>query len=82
MVWGIASREQSGVVESYVDSLGLTFPILLDEDGAVSDLYPIEFAFPTAAYPRDWIVGSDGVVVYVSNELELSAMQAVIEGEL
>jgi hypothetical protein len=54
----------------------------MDTDGTVVETYSQAMAFPTAAYPQDWIVGTDGTVVYVNNEFELDAMVAVIESEL
>ena len=34
-------------VQTFVDSLGLTIPILLDRNGDVDRMYDLEFAFPT-----------------------------------
>jgi hypothetical protein len=66
----------------YVEQLGLTFPVLLDEDGAVSQLYRQLPAFPSAAYPQDWIVGGDGSVVYMNNGFELDAMWTALDNLL
>ena len=66
----------------YVDSLGLTFPILLDTDGAVNEAYARRMAFPTGAYPQDWVIGKDGVIVYANNRFELEEMRTAIEREL
>lgn len=82
MVWGIASSEPETVVQGYVDTLGLTFPILLDEDSSVIETYAQQSAFPSAAYPQDWIIGTDGVVIYVNNGFELDAIVSAIENEL
>ncbi len=81
-VWGIASRENDDLVRRYVAQHGLTFPVLLDRDGAVNALYRQSPAFPTAAYPQDWIIGADGRVAYVHNGFEPDAMQAVLEAWL
>lgn len=82
MVWGIASRENSLGVQQYVESLGLTFPILLDTTGAVNETYALALAFPTGAYPQDWVIGTDGLVVYANNRFELEEMTTAIEREL
>jgi len=43
-------------VESFVEELGLTFPILLDSEGRVEDLYRVR------AYPTSFFVNRDGVI--------------------
>ena len=60
VVWGIATRESRDRVQAYTDALGVTFPVLLDEDGSVDRMYDLMFAFPTGAYPQDFVVGTDG----------------------
>lgn len=82
MVWAIASNEAQEVVRDFRDYFGLTFPILLDSDGAVIEDYSQAAAFPTAAYPQDWIIGADGKVAYVNNGYEPDEMRAVIEEQL
>jgi peroxiredoxin len=82
MVYGIASREDEATVRSFVDRLGITYPILLDEDGSVVNQYSQEMAFPSAAYPQDWVIGAEGIVVYANNGFELDAMVTAIENEL
>jgi len=82
VVWGIASMENRDLVASYTSALGLSYPILLDTDGRVKAAYEQEMPFPTGAYPQDWIVGTDGRVVYQNNRWDLQAMEAAIEGEL
>lgn len=82
MVFGIASGESNDVVESFVDRLGITYPILMDRDSRVNHEYAQEMAFPSAAYPQDWVIGTDGVVVYANNGFELDAMLTAIDNEL
>lgn len=82
MLWGIASNESAPRVREYTEALGLTFPILLDTDGAVDRLYSLEFAFPTGAYPQDFVVGTDGRIVYASNEPDVEAIEDAVVSEL
>ena len=82
VVWGIATHEPEDTVRRYTEELGLTFPILLDVDGSVHTQYDQQFPFPTGAYPQDWVVGTDGVILYVNNTFEVDEILAVIEGEL
>ena len=82
VVWGIASSENAEVVRNYAESLGLTYPILLDVDGQVNRDYAQVMAFPTGAYPQDWVIGTDGVVVYANNRFELAELTAAVESQL
>ena len=82
IVWGITSHESRDHVSQFVEQTGLTFPVLLDTDGAVNAAYQQLMAFPTAAYPQDWIVGNDGTIVYKNNAFELDAMEQALQSQL
>lgn len=82
VVWGIATRETRDRVRPYADSLGITFPVLLDEDGAVDRMYDLAFAFPTGAYPQDFVIGADGRIVYASNEPDVESIEDAVRLEL
>lgn len=43
-----------GIVREYVDRLGVTFPILLDPEGAVEDVYNV------SGLPTTYVIGRDG----------------------
>ena len=81
MVWGIATNEPAANIRTYVEHLGLTFPILLDPNGAVHQNYQQTSAFPSAAYPQDWVIGADATIIYVNNGFELDAMRVAIESQ-
>lgn len=53
---GVDYAEGKDVVQSFVSELGLTFPILLDSDGAVADRYYVR------NYPTTLFVDAEGVV--------------------
>ncbi len=61
--------------------MDLNLPVLLD-DGGASSQYPLHSAFPSAAYPKDFIVGVDGTVIYVNNRYEFDSMAAALDQEL
>ena len=82
VVWGIGSDDPLDALTSFANALGLTYPILHDRDGSVHTDYSMTSAFPTAAYPQDWIVGADGRIVYANNAYEPSEIRAVIEREI
>ena len=81
-MWGIATREDAERVRTYADSLGVDFPVLLDETGDVDRLYDLAFAFPTGAYPQDFVVGTDGRVVYASNQPDVEAIERAVVAEM
>ena len=65
-----------------MDQYGISFPILLDLDGQVQNLYRQPMAFPSAAYPQDWIIDVNGNIAYVNNGFEVDSMQTTIENQL
>ena len=68
-------------MKTFAEQYGITFPLLIDNKG-VHDQYNQEMAFPTAAYPQDWVIGTDGTIIYVNNGFELDAMLSAIESQL
>ena len=82
MVYGIVSDDDLYQARAFAEALGLTYPILYDEGGLVHEQYAMFSAFPSAAYPQDWVVGTDGRIVYANNIFEPDEIRAVIEREL
>jgi thiol-disulfide isomerase/thioredoxin len=56
VVLAVDSKEGAGVVQAYADEFGITHRILLDEDGAVGQLYQV-FAIPTVLF-----IDADGMI--------------------
>jgi peroxiredoxin len=52
----VDGKETPEVVQAFVDEFGITHPVLLDKDGAVSELYQI-FAIPTEIF-----IDKDGMI--------------------
>ncbi len=59
IVVGINMNETATVVRSYRDTLGLTFPIVLDPGGQVEALYRLR------GYPTTFFVDEAGVIQFV-----------------
>jgi peroxiredoxin len=57
VVLAVDVQESITVVRSFVDSMGLTFPILLDHTGKVAD-----GAYRIRAFPTSYFVGRDGKI--------------------
>jgi cytochrome c biogenesis protein CcmG/thiol:disulfide interchange protein DsbE len=49
-------QESRGHVADYAGELGLTFPVLLDQDGSVFQQYQVQL------YPTTFFIGRDGVI--------------------
>lgn len=62
--------------------MGVTFPVLYDDNMEVqSAFFSLELAIGSV-YPSDWIVGTNGQLVYINNEFDAEEMTDVIEAEL
>ena len=80
MVFGMDVDETQSVVEDFINEFQITFPVLL-ATGNLQNQY--ELARNTVApYPRDFIIGKDGLFAYVSDFYDPDAMIEVIENEL
>jgi hypothetical protein len=80
-VWAIATREDAATVEAWRDTFDIDLTILLDTDGRVSSQYQSTMAFPTGAYPQEWLIGADGIIAYYANQYEFEALSSAIEDE-
>ena len=82
-MWAIASEENSvDAAAAFADALDLTMPVLYDEGGAVHADYVTLSEVPAAAYPEEWIIGSDGLVIYHAAHYDSGAVIDVIEAAL
>ncbi len=57
VVLGVNVEEPISVVQRFVENFGLSFPVLLDYKGNVSDMYRLR------AFPTSYFVGRDGKIV-------------------
>ncbi len=82
VVFGLGSDDSLATLQSFEDQMGLTFPVLHDEDGLVHASYSQDLAFSATAYPQDWLIGTDGTVAYVNNGYDPEALSDLIEEQL
>ena len=81
MVIGISNTQN---VNEFVDENNLTFPILFDpgSNGGVDggDTYDLYY-LPNdgSPYPRDFIIGPDGIVEYANNEIDFTWMLYILD---
>jgi peroxiredoxin len=59
VVLGINFQERSSRVEQYATGLGLTFPVLLDQEGSVTNRQ-----YQVTGMPASFIVDRQGLIVY------------------
>lgn len=53
---GINQQEAPNIVNQFIDEVGIDFPILLDLDGNIAQIYYVR------SYPSTFFIGSDGVL--------------------
>ena len=71
--------EDPVLLADYVAGMGLTMPVLLDVTEQVYQDYYIVAPEAVAPYPREYIIGPDGIVEYVAAEVDVEAMAAVLD---
>lgn len=69
----------AGFVQRYVEELGITMPVLLDPSAATYMDWWTAPGTLTAPYPREYIIDRDGTVAYVATDLDVPAIEAVLE---
>ena len=82
VVWGIGSEDELENLTIYAEQMGLTFPVLYDEGGAVQEQYNPGDVPTNSIYPQDWIIGADGTVKYVNTIYDPDEITAVLDAEL
>lgn len=81
VVWGINFVEQPDVVEDWIEELGITYPILLDQNGGTYSRY-LEIGLCNTPFPLDHIIDPEGFIAYRACEYFPDSMVTVIEGLL
>ena len=81
---GISNTNNQNIISNFVEENGLTFPILFDsgssggvQGGDTYDLYYLPN--DGSPYPRDFIVGTGGILEYANNEIDIAWMIYIIE---
>jgi peroxiredoxin len=82
VVWGIGSQDDLDNLAVFTEQMGITFPVLYDEDGAVHDQYNPGNVPTNSIYPQDWVIGADGTVKYVNTVYDPDEIMAVLDAEL
>lgn len=77
----VIGPEDPDSLQAFIDGMGLTMPVLLDSDGALYSDYYINDPNSFAPYPREYIIDPTGTIIYTSSNVDIEAMQAVLDGE-
>ena len=71
---GVDSREPGDLVAQFAAAKGINYPIVLDRDGKVDDLYDVR------AIPTTYVVGRDGRIMYVQvDQLEGAVLASALD---
>ena len=68
----IAVKDSPESVEQFRQKYHVTFPLLLDTDGTVAELYGV------TAMPKSFIINKKGSIRYISEQLSLANLMAVL----
>ena len=79
VAWSIAPDQNAEVVSSFAEALDLSMTILVAPLGSLDDIYFIDAAFKTAAYPKIWVIGRDGKFVYAANTFDPDELKAALD---
>lgn len=71
--------ESLATVKAFKEQTGVTFPLLLGD--TTKQLYA-ETNGAITPYPLDVIADKSGTIVYLRNEVDVAAMEAVVEAAL
>ena len=75
-VYAIHQGEPPGELSDFVAQTGLTIPLVADEGTRWLFSYPAGVGFP---YPRDVIVGKDGVIRDIRNSFNVTEVEALVQ---
>jgi len=76
VVVGVNFRETQVVVQDFIDTFGVTFPVLLDPVGETYMTYSNGGMSP---FPLDYVIDQDGIIQYIATEYNPQEIIQVIE---
>ncbi len=77
MVFGLHQDEPAGLLDDFREQTGVTFPLVSDEGYTLGKIeYPSGVGYP---YPRDVVIGKDGVIRSIKNSFDIDEMDALIQ---
>ena len=64
---------------AFRDELGLTLPVLFDEDGSVQASYELDPAYVDTVYPQDYLLDPEGTIVYLATTYEPERIRSLVD---
>jgi peroxiredoxin len=77
MILGVNQQERPGAAKKFVDEFGMTYPVLLDRSGEVSQAYGVGRGMPVS-----FLVNPEGVIEEVTFGVLTDEMLAEIAEKL
>jgi peroxiredoxin len=74
--------EDPDQLAAFVAAMGLTMPVLFDSSSETYYDYYINDPDAFSPYPREFVISKEGIIQYASSNVDVPALQAVIEAEL
>lgn len=71
-------------VQDFTDYLGLTFPVLYDEDGEVNMAYAAygDISYGILAPPSEMFIDAEGIIRYYAYSFDIHEVQSLVEDAL
>ncbi len=73
---GINRGEDLNTIQQFIESFGITYPVILDTDGSVWVTYKIQSISP---FPLDCIIDQNGIIHYLNSEYDPQVMLSVVD---
>jgi peroxiredoxin len=74
----IGAEDPTDLAE-YVDGMGLTMTVLADYEADTYADYDFDDPDQYSPYPREFIVDQDGNIAYLDSDIDVEALEAVLE---
>jgi len=75
-------QEDPAQLSSFAQTMGLTMPVLLDDTSDTYYDYYIESPDAFSPYPREFVIGKDGRIVFAASNIDIPAIQTAVESAL
>ncbi len=76
LVYGIHFGEDPELLADFLAQTGITFPVVVDQNTYSKFAFPPGVGYP---YPRDIIIGKDGVVRSIRNSFDPDETTALVQ---
>ncbi len=76
LIIGVAVEDEPAAARAFADEIGVSYPLAIDEEGLVADLYPF-FGLPTT-----YLIDGGGIIVrQIQGSMTEAALRSLLESE-